>query len=130
MYKNYSVKKASISYISTFSLAPQSLSVLRDVDVDARIWKPVKNALTQLLLILFISKSSIEKPVLTPLGRNRSINTSGPVPALSFNNPGKIVQTRVNMRGLSSKKTLYKMTHFSNMPRYRKLLVTVAQDFI
>ena len=76
--------------------------------MDARIWKPVKNALTQLLLILFISKISIEKPVVTPFGRNRSINTSGPVPALCLTILGKIVQTGVNLSGPSSEKRCLK----------------------
>ena len=98
--------------------------------MDARIRKPVKKHFNQAPFNFIYKQNFYTKPVVTPFDRNRSINTSGPVPALCLTILGKIVQTGVNLSGLSSKKTLYKMTHFSNMPRYRKLLVTVAQDLI
>ena len=76
--------------------------------MDARIWKPVKKHFNQAPFNFIYKQNFYTKPVVTPFGSNRSINTSGPVPALCLTILGKIVQTGVNLSGPSSEKRCLK----------------------
>ena len=76
--------------------------------MDARIRKPVKKHFNQAPFNFIYKQNFYTKPVVTPFGSNRSINTSGPVPALCFNNPRENVQTGVNLSGPSSEKRCLK----------------------